>query len=46
MYYYFSRLDDMKCCIKLSLEFGLCLMHMVELFKFEFLVWLDLNSKG
>jgi hypothetical protein len=22
-----------------------CLMHMLEIFKFEFLVWLDLNSK-
>jgi hypothetical protein len=47
MYYYFSRLnprEDMNCCIMLSLEFGLCLMHMVEIFKFELVVWLDLNS--
>jgi hypothetical protein len=29
----------------LSLEFGLCLMHMFELFIFEFVVWMDLNSK-
>jgi hypothetical protein len=34
----------MNCCIMLSLEFDLCLMHMFELFKFELLVWLDLNS--
>jgi hypothetical protein len=34
----------MNCCIMLSLEFGLCLMHMVEIFKFELVVWLDLNS--
>jgi hypothetical protein len=49
LYYYFSRLNprgDMNCCIMLSLEFGLCLMHMVELFKSEFVVWLDMNSKG
>jgi hypothetical protein len=35
----------MNCCIMLSLEFGLCLMHMFELFIFEFVVWMDLNSK-
>jgi hypothetical protein len=29
----------------LSLEFDLCLMNMFELFKFEFVIWLDLNSK-
>jgi hypothetical protein len=28
-----------------SLEFDLCLMHMFERFKFEFVVWLDLKSK-
>jgi hypothetical protein len=36
----------MNYCIMLSLEFSLCLMHMVELFKFQFVVWLDWNSKG
>jgi hypothetical protein len=35
----------MKCCIILSLKFDICLMHMFEIFKFEFVVWLDLNSK-
>jgi hypothetical protein len=34
----------MKFCIMLSLEFDLCLMHMFEIFKIEFVVWLDLNS--
>jgi hypothetical protein len=29
----------------LSLNFDLCLMHMLEMFKFEFVAWLDLNSK-
>jgi hypothetical protein len=41
MYYDFSRLnprEDMNCCIILSLEFGLCLMLIFELFKFEFVV--------
>jgi hypothetical protein len=35
----------MNYCIMTSLEFDLCLMHMFELFKFEFVVWLELNSK-
>jgi hypothetical protein len=35
----------MKCCIMLSLDFTFCLMHMFGIFKFEFVVWLDLNSK-
>jgi hypothetical protein len=35
----------MKCCIMLSLDFTFCLRHMFEIFKFEFVVWLDLNSK-
>jgi hypothetical protein len=35
----------MNCCIMLSPEFDLCLMHIFEIFKFEFVVWLDLNSK-
>jgi hypothetical protein len=35
----------MNCCIMLSLEFDLCLMHMFEIFKFEFVVWLELNAK-
>jgi hypothetical protein len=36
----------MKCCIMLILS-KLCfwLMHMFEIFKFAFVVWLDLNSK-
>jgi hypothetical protein len=34
----------MNCCIMLSLEFDLCLMHMFKIFKFEFVVWLDFNS--
>jgi hypothetical protein len=34
----------MKCCIILSLNFAVCLMHMFETFKFELVVWLDLNS--
>jgi hypothetical protein len=29
----------------LSLNFDLCLMHMLEMFKFEFVTWLGLNSK-
>jgi hypothetical protein len=29
----------------LSLNFDLCLMHMLEMFKFEFVAWLDLNLK-
>jgi hypothetical protein len=35
----------MNCCIMLSLNFDLCLMHMLEMFTFEFEAWLDLNSK-
>jgi hypothetical protein len=35
----------MKCCIMLSLDFAFCLMHMLESLKFEFAIWLDLNSK-
>jgi hypothetical protein len=35
----------MNCCNMLSLNFDLCLMHMLEVFKFEFVAWLDLNSK-
>jgi hypothetical protein len=35
----------MNCCIMLSLGFDLCLMHRFEIFKFEFVVCLDLNSK-
>jgi hypothetical protein len=27
----------------LSLDFDFCLMHMLEMFKFEFVAWLDLN---
>jgi hypothetical protein len=34
----------MNCCIMLFLNFDLCLMHMFEIFKFEFVAWLDLNS--
>jgi hypothetical protein len=34
----------MKCCIMLSLNFAFWLMHMFEIFKFEFVVWLDWNS--
>jgi hypothetical protein len=48
MYYYFSGLNprgDMKCCVMLSLDFTFCLMYMFEICKFEFVVWLDLNSK-
>jgi hypothetical protein len=29
----------------LSLDFDFCSMHMLEMFKFEFVAWLDLNSK-
>jgi hypothetical protein len=35
----------MNCCIMLSLKLCFWLMHMFEIFKFEFVVWLDLNSK-
>jgi hypothetical protein len=35
----------MKCCIMLSLNFVFWLMHMFEILKYEFVVWLDLNSK-
>jgi hypothetical protein len=35
----------MICCIMLNINFGLCLMHMLEMFKFEFVAWLNLNSK-
>jgi hypothetical protein len=35
----------MICCILLNLNFDLCLMHMLEMFKFEFVAWLDLNSR-
>jgi hypothetical protein len=35
----------MNCSIVMSLNFDLCLMHMLEMFKFEFVAWLDLNSK-
>jgi hypothetical protein len=33
----------MNCCIMLSLNFDLCLMYMLEIFKFEILASLDLN---
>jgi hypothetical protein len=29
----------------LRLNFDLYLMHILEMFKFEFVAWLDLNSK-
>jgi hypothetical protein len=29
----------------LSLDFDFCVMHMFQIFKFEFVAWLDLNSK-
>jgi hypothetical protein len=29
----------------LSLNFDICLLHMLKIFKFEFVAWLDLNSK-
>jgi hypothetical protein len=35
----------MKYCIMLSLDLTFCLMHMFGIFKFEFVVWLDFNSK-
>jgi hypothetical protein len=35
----------MKCCIMISLDCIFCLMHMFGIFKLEFVVWLDLNSK-
>jgi hypothetical protein len=35
----------MNYCIMMSLEFDFCLMHMFERFKFQFVAWLDLNSK-
>jgi hypothetical protein len=35
----------MNCCIMLSLNIDLCLMHMLEMIKFEFVIWLDLDSK-
>jgi hypothetical protein len=35
----------MNYCITLSLDFDFCLMHMLEMFKFEFVAWLDFNSK-
>jgi hypothetical protein len=35
----------MNHCIKLRQNFDLCLMHILEMFKFEFVAWLDLNSK-
>jgi hypothetical protein len=35
----------MNWCIMLSLNFDLCLIHMLEVFKFEFVAWMDLNSK-
>jgi hypothetical protein len=35
----------MKCCIMLIQNFVFLLTHMFEIFKFEFVVWLDLNSK-
>jgi hypothetical protein len=47
MYYFFSILKprgDMNCCITLSLNFVFWLMHMFKIFKFGFVVWLDLNS--
>jgi hypothetical protein len=34
----------MKYCIMLSLVFTFWVMHMFGIFKFEFVVWLDLNS--
>jgi hypothetical protein len=49
MYYYLSILNlkgYMNCFIMLSLEFGICLMHLFELLKLGFVVRLDLNSKG
>jgi hypothetical protein len=35
----------MICCIILSLNSNFCLMHMLELFQFEFIACLNLNSK-
>jgi hypothetical protein len=35
----------MNFCIMLSLDFDLCLMHMLEMFKSKFVAWLDLISK-
>jgi hypothetical protein len=35
----------MKCCIMLSLDFTFRLMHMFEIFKFEFMACLNLNQK-
>jgi hypothetical protein len=38
-------MGDMNCCITLSLNIVFWLIHMFEIFKFEFVVWLDLNKK-
>jgi hypothetical protein len=34
----------MNCCIMMSLDFTLCLMHMFGIFKFEIVTCLNLNS--
>jgi hypothetical protein len=34
----------MNCCIMVSLNFDLCLKHMLEMFEIEFVAWLDMNS--
>jgi hypothetical protein len=34
----------MNCCVMPSLKFDICLMHMFEIFKLEFMACFDLNS--